>query len=202
MRFKGTLKTWHDERGFGFVTPEDGGPDVFVHMKDFPAGSTRPHPAMALTFDIERGADGKLRARNVVNPAAGGLGLHARSFSHWSLSSKVVLSGFLLCMVVVALVWRLPLGIALGYLVMSVTCALMYLHDKEAALNKKWRVSEATLIVLGLCGGWPGGLVAQQVLRHKTAKTSFQVPFWITVGTNLLLFIAVFTPILRLTLSR
>ena len=39
--------------------------------------------------------------------------------------------------------------------------------------------------LLGLLCGWPGALLAQQWLRHKTAKRSFQLVFWITVVVNM-----------------
>ena len=33
-------------------------------------------------------------------------------------------------------------------------------------------------------GGWPGGLLAQRMLRHKTGKRSFLVAFWASVLVN------------------
>jgi uncharacterized membrane protein YsdA (DUF1294 family) len=36
-----------------------------------------------------------------------------------------------------------------------------------------------------MLGGWPGGLIAQQLLRHKSVKSSFQRAFWISVIVNL-----------------
>jgi uncharacterized membrane protein YsdA (DUF1294 family) len=38
--------------------------------------------------------------------------------------------------------------------------------------------------MIALFGGWPGALVAQRVLRHKSSKASFQVTFWATVLIN------------------
>lgn len=38
--------------------------------------------------------------------------------------------------------------------------------------------------LLGLIGCWPGALIAQRFLRHKTIKLSFQVIFWMTVVLN------------------
>jgi uncharacterized membrane protein YsdA (DUF1294 family) len=39
--------------------------------------------------------------------------------------------------------------------------------------------------MLALVGGWPGALIAQRTLRHKTQKISFQIVYWTTVGFNL-----------------
>lgn len=61
--------------------------------------------------------------------------------------------------------------------------------DKSAAANGRWRISESTLHLLGLFGGWPGAAIAQQVFRHKTSKVSFQSLFWVTVALNLLMLI-------------
>ena len=46
------------------------------------------------------------------------------------------------------------------------------------------RTPERTLLLLGLVGGWPGAVLAQQWLRHKTSKRSFQQMFWFTVLVN------------------
>ncbi|MCB2039416.1 MAG: cold shock domain-containing protein, partial [Rhodoferax sp.] len=42
MRFEGVVKTWNEERAFGFITPAQGGQDVFVHITAFPPRSGRP----------------------------------------------------------------------------------------------------------------------------------------------------------------
>jgi len=62
-----------------------------------------------------------------------------------------------------------------------------YARDKSAARANQRRTPEATLLLLGLLGGWPAALLAQRRLRHKTAKTSFQLKFWLTVLANLAL---------------
>ncbi len=39
--------------------------------------------------------------------------------------------------------------------------------------------------ILSLAGGWPGALMAQNILRHKSSKDSFRYVFAITVVVNL-----------------
>jgi uncharacterized membrane protein YsdA (DUF1294 family) len=77
-----------------------------------------------------------------------------------------------------------PLVVAVIYIAFSLVTFLVYARDKAAALNGLWRVSEGTLHILSLLGGWPGAIVAQQRLRHKTKKTSFRILIWLTVIAN------------------
>ena len=78
----------------------------------------------------------------------------------------------------------LPVVVPLLYLVTSLVAFLLYAFDKAAAMNRRQRTRENTLLLVGLAGGWPGALVAQSLFRHKTSKMAFQVPFWITVALN------------------
>ncbi|OWV28410.1 DUF1294 domain-containing protein [Halomonas campaniensis] len=71
------------------------------------------------------------------------------------------------------------------YALISVIAYITYAIDKKAAINNRRRVSERSLHLLGIVGGWPGAFLAQQRLRHKTQKTAFQVTFWLTVVVNL-----------------
>ena len=79
---------------------------------------------------------------------------------------------------------RLPWTILGGYALLSVTTFGTYTWDKAAAQAGRWRTPEKTLHLLDLLGGWPGGLMAQEWVRHKSAKTRFQVIFWATVVAN------------------
>ncbi|WP_373991868.1 DUF1294 domain-containing protein [Duganella sp. BuS-21] len=77
------------------------------------------------------------------------------------------------------------LWLAAAYGAASVACFTAYAMDKSAALQQRRRIPERSLLLLGLCCGWPGGLLAQRLLRHKTIKTSFQIAFWCSVAANL-----------------
>jgi len=61
----------------------------------------------------------------------------------------------------------------LGYGLMSLVTYGVYARDKSAARQGRRRVPERTLHLLALLGGWPGALLAQRRLRHKTSKRRF-----------------------------
>lgn len=71
MRRTGTLRTWNDDRGFGFIAPTHGGAEIFVHVSAFPRDGTRPTTGEKLGYELGRGRDGKPQAVNVVRLAVG-----------------------------------------------------------------------------------------------------------------------------------
>lgn len=68
MRTYGTLTKWNDERGFGFLSPVEGGQEVFVHVSALPHDGQRPRQGEIYSFDIEADTGGKRRAVNVSKP--------------------------------------------------------------------------------------------------------------------------------------
>jgi len=96
----------------------------------------------------------------------------------------LILLAFAMLYAGATLAWDLPPLVAGAYVVISLSCFVAYAIDKSAARKGGWRTPERTLLLLGLVGGWPGGLLAQQWLRHKSAKRSFQRMFWMTVAAN------------------
>jgi uncharacterized membrane protein YsdA (DUF1294 family) len=81
----------------------------------------------------------------------------------------------------------LPRLVAYAYGLLSLLSFGYYFLDKRAATRGDWRAAESSLHLLDFLGGWPGGLIAQQLFRHKTVKGSFQAWFWVTVIANLAL---------------
>jgi uncharacterized membrane protein YsdA (DUF1294 family) len=72
------------------------------------------------------------------------------------------------------------------YLAMSVATFVLYFIDKSRARSGAWRISENTLHVCELLGGWPGAFAAQQCFRHKTKKTRYRVMLWSIVAVHVL----------------
>jgi CspA family cold shock protein len=64
---KGTVKWFNATKGFGFIAPESGGKDVFVHVTALErAGIRQLNDGQAVTFDIESGRDGRESAVNLA----------------------------------------------------------------------------------------------------------------------------------------
>jgi uncharacterized membrane protein YsdA (DUF1294 family)/cold shock CspA family protein len=196
MRQAGRITEWNDAKGFGFVTPVDGGRRVFVHIKAFQVAGRRPLVGDLISYDTATDAQGRVNAasvrfagqRKVPASAAGKRNAGPRRPPR-RIPRLAIGASFLLTAVVLMLVGVVPAVLPLLYLLVSCASYLMYGFDKEIAGKAGWRrTPESTLHLLDLAGGWPGGLVAQHVARHKTAKASFQRGFWITVVVNLVLF--------------
>jgi CspA family cold shock protein len=62
----GTVKFFNTTKGFGFIRPDDGSKDVFVHVSAVErAGLGSITENQKLTFDLEKGNDGKTSAVNL-----------------------------------------------------------------------------------------------------------------------------------------
>jgi CspA family cold shock protein len=64
---KGTVKWFNATKGFGFIQPEGGTKDVFVHISAVErAGLSHLDDGQKVTFDLERGRDGRESAANLA----------------------------------------------------------------------------------------------------------------------------------------
>ncbi|KAK1273738.1 Glycine-rich protein 2 [Acorus gramineus] len=68
-RNKGTVKWFSGQKGFGFITPDDGGEDLFVHQSSIKSDGYRSlAEGEAVEFVIETGGDGRTKAVDVTGP--------------------------------------------------------------------------------------------------------------------------------------
>ncbi|TYO89168.1 cold-shock protein [Oceanicella actignis] len=63
----GTVKWFNSTKGFGFIQPDEGGNDVFLHVSALErAGLSAPADGQKIEYDLERGRDGRSSAGNVA----------------------------------------------------------------------------------------------------------------------------------------
>ena len=191
MRINGRLTTWNDEKGYGFITPSAGGKRVFVHINAFANRGRRPEINQTVTFNVSCDPQGRPRA---VHATLAGDRLAPSKRGSKSRLPFIAAACFLVLVGVSALTSRFPPLVFGFYIAASLVTFIAYAADKSAARKGRWRTPEKTLHILSLAGGWPGALVAQQVLRHKSRKQSFRAVFLVTAVLNCGVFVWLLSP--------
>lgn len=199
MRFEGTLTSWNDERGFGYIESNQGGAPIFVHVSSWPRGCGRPRLNQSVTFEVDLGPKGK-RARDVrLHQQRRQVAQSERATrAQWGTATLFAIPAFFLVYAIVSALWRPPLWVAGLYLAFSAAAYVVYAVDKAAAASGARRTPESTLHALALAGGWPGALLAQQFLRHKSTKQEFRQVFWVTVLLNIAGLVLLASPLRQL----
>lgn len=191
VRREGRLSGWNDARGFGFLKPEGGGPDAFAHISAFARDDRHIEEGALYTYEEVTEKNGRLRAYDIrpVRVAEPGPPLWEKILRR--APRFLVIPAFLV--LALSLATNVPVSPNwwLIYAAASLVCFFGYALDKRAAERREWRVSETILLLIGLCGGWPGAIIAQEVFRHKTRKLSFRTLFWMSVAINMAAFVQI-----------
>jgi uncharacterized membrane protein YsdA (DUF1294 family)/cold shock CspA family protein len=185
-RYKGTLTQWNEARGFGFIESAEGGDRVFCHARAFRDRDARAANGIRVTYTLGRDERGRPRAEDVWLS----LSVRKKPRSPASTQSRISIALFgstifLLAVAGMVIAGKLTMLAIPWYLVLSLVTFVAYGVDKTAARQNRRRTPERVLQLLALAGGWPGGWIAQQTIRHKSSKLSFQIEFWICAVINI-----------------
>ena len=135
-RFEGTLTTWTAERGFGFITPAEPGPEIFAHISAFAPGHGVPQVGQRISYEVGQNADGKRRAERIVAVASVKILQQQWSPAPRDSVSYLAIPAFLGVVIFVVVLWQPPLWVFWLYLGMSVICFGAYGIDKRAAVSR------------------------------------------------------------------
>lgn len=204
MRDQGRLVEWFDDKGYGFIQPEDGSKGrVFLHIKDFIRPGPRPIIGCALEYLVQLDGQGRYKAKQVIYLKASQTQktkqqAHIRS----KAANKTVMQPMQIAIVIYILVVAgltvagvLNSMLLLLISVMNAITYWMYAQDKESAQAGNRRVPENTLHILSVLGGWPAAWLAQQKLRHKTQKQPFRKIYFCTIVFNILILLWLISPL-------
>ncbi len=181
MRSKGKITSWNEDKGYGFITPLAGGKRVFIHINALSNRNRRPEVNDVVTYGLSKDKQGRPCAANAT---LAGDKLKRKAAQKSNPFALLFALAFLFAVGVSVATGALQSIVLVAYVAMSLITFAAYAFDKSAAKSGRWRTSEGTLQFLGLIGGWPGAVLAQQTLRHKSKKTSFLTVFWTTVLAN------------------
>lgn len=177
----GQIFNWNKEKGYGFIQSDSGDKHIFAHITDYSRKHKPPIDGLAVNYVLSKDSQGRPCAINVI-PIKGHKkqGIHTKQ-KNFTAILAIIFAMFLGVLYFLKIIPILIVGI---YAIMSLLTFLLYAHDKKAAGRNSWRTKEDTLHIFGLLGGWPGALLAQAFIRHKSKKMSFKVFFYITVIVN------------------
>ncbi|MBD3586722.1 DUF1294 domain-containing protein [Salinimonas sp. HHU 13199] len=184
MKYKGKIVQWNDEKGFGFVQPMIDSQRVFFHISALTQRGRRPANGDIVIYTIESDKQNKMRIKHMN---FSGKQARKTAGSRVRLLPVMIAIGVIGGLLAMAATNDVPIVVPALYGVASLPAFAFYAKDKSAAKRGKWRTPESHLHLINLVGGWPGGLIAQTHLRHKSSKTSFLVTFWATVLVNMLI---------------
>ncbi len=66
MRIKGKIATWNDEKGFGFITPNAGGEQIFIHISAFRNRNRRPEINQLVSYAVSTDRQSRPRAEKAT----------------------------------------------------------------------------------------------------------------------------------------
>ena len=181
MRTTGKITHWNGGNAYPFITPSMGAKQVFVHIRAFNKPGYTPVINQLVNFVLSTDNQGRPCATRVALAGEESPDRHKRNDKNLYIWAAVI---FLVLLGAVSWGGSLPLPVWLLYLGLSLVTFVVYWMDKSAAQSDHSRTPENTLHLLAVLGGWPGAMIAQQVLRHKSSKQEFRVVFWLTVIVN------------------
>ena len=82
--------------------------------------------------------------------------------------------------------------IIIYWLVISAVAVYLTVKDKAAAKAGKWRVPEATLMLIGLFGGAEAMYATMKKIRHKTKHKKFMIGLPAEIILHILIIVAIF----------
>lgn len=180
-RYQGRVSGWNDAKGYGFIDAKEKGSRVFIHISAFPSNARRPVDGDTVSYELGYDRQRRPRAEAILFEGASAATVSGTVMSYYR---TIFVCVFFLCLGVAALIGRIPSLLIAVYAVVSLITIAVYAFDKAAAQDKRRRASEHFLQILALLCGWPGALVAQERIHHKSRKISFQIVFWICVALN------------------
>ena len=132
MRTKGKIASWNHGKGFGFITPDDGGKRIIVHITAFGNRQKKPQTdkqARPCAVKVSRGSKKPVQNRAIKKGSTATIGAAL----------------FLVIVAISTLVAKIPFLVLPLYLLASMLTFVVYAKDKSAAKRGAWRTPESTL---------------------------------------------------------
>lgn len=201
MRNQGRLVEWFDDKGYGFIQPNDLTKDrVFLHIKAFSRPGPRPILGCALEYDVVVDGKGRFQAQKVYYLKASQSKQHSVERTTQITENKKHPLQIASVIYIISLALLTVFGVfqwvwLLGVLIINFITYWCYVQDKTAAQIGAQRIPEKTFHVLAFLGGWPAAHLAQQKYRHKTQKQQFRNVYFCMIVLNIMFVLWLISPL-------
>ena len=182
---EGSISHWNDEKGFGFIRYKAKASGVFFHISSFAYHHIRPQKGDKVTFIVTEN-NGRYSAQRVVL-AKDADSIHIDNIIDSTQLPPHIAEAFVFGLISIffyAALAYISAPLAIASLIISNLTYMLYSLDKQASLQHRQRIPEASLHIAAMLGGWPGALIARAMLRHKTKKIRFVIFFWLSIIIN------------------
>lgn len=164
MYLKGRLTTWNDEKGFGFIAPDDGTKQIFIHAKGFYDQNKRPVVNQLISFTISHHKNGRKFATEVTFNEVPTI---KRTPYKMNMAKFIFPFSFIFFIGFMTLITELPIIVIYYYITLSILTFIIYRSDKTSAQYGRQRTPENTLHFLSCIGGWPGAEFYFNVIQNR-----------------------------------
>ena len=103
MRFQGKIKSWNQVKGFGFISPNSGGKDIFVRISEFNKIHRRPSINSLVTYEVSNDEKNRQQAKNIkLVGDKNTLDTYTRKGQHLFFTSiiKIIITGFIIFIII------------------------------------------------------------------------------------------------------
>ena len=192
-RQQGIVSYWRDDKGFGFIQTS-AEQRLFFHIRDFQTTPLqRPQKGDHISFAIGQDKQQRTCATSLQLEQSHTASLNTIKAKTTHYTDYVQIQNkafwfrylFFVLTLMALLAGTFLFAVPLFYLQASLFTYWLYQIDKNlAASGHASRLSEESLQMFSLIGGWPGALVAQKRLHHKVHKNVFQREFRFVIYGN------------------
>ena len=188
----GVLTEWYDERGYGFISANEDGKKIFLHIKALRENARRPKQGEIFFYKLTTDDRGRLQATDAFQTIFDEKQHPSFFYDLLAWLSYCWLLAVIVPLLLMSKTDSTVLGVCFAFIVNSCLTAVFYRIDKFFARNKHLRIPEKNLHIWALVCGWPGALYAQHVFRHKKSKRSFMIVFYCMVAINIIMLFVLF----------
>lgn len=207
-KLDGKIIKYDSQKRFGFIQTKNK-KDIFFYIREFRPKRT-PVIGEQVVFELGQDKQGRACAVNIqelsfviqkqkektkkVQQKQSYKAYQERQAQKYGVLNAICVFAviFITFLILSVLAFGISKYLLIWYIIIGLASFVIYWYDKNQAQNNDWRVSENTLHIIDVLGGWVGASFAHRLLNHKATKSSFRGVFYMTIIANIFLGVMIY----------